>query len=546
MFDRLFGVARAKVIPYLAALGACGIASAVNAQSILFEFTDEPDDSDFICFGDDVDCHHFDPIFIQQGFTVTHNSGGGNLGAAEWLNVGHIVLADDSGGGDSPYQTNIEFSEPVSSFTVRLSLDDDGAEAFIQPTIPDSDPPPATEIEYTGGDFELYTFDNGPYDGFRLNSDSDGSLEWDDLEVTVGAYAPDSTGERNVPVTTGEDSTVIQLDAFLMVASNVLAPIGGGEPTIDFDYCVARDKRETHAPEGPSTYTRRALTIAEVAGTGSCTGPLPGGSTDLPNGAGTVGTWEELLPKISLVIPPWNRTFRGTFEGTDGFWFVVGSIRTNAEFDGVILVKEIPETFPGLVFDAAPNPGDELACNAVLNMRPEGLSGLVAAFGEWPNVEGNLMIKSTYRCNRPATLTRRTHHGYPFRQDGILVDRKAALALQLVGLGATIQQAMTCVPNGPSGTQQLLKMKGDLVLAVAASLLHKWSKAQLLLEAIALRATNLTTYSSNDTCIPRNYKGNITARALTGAFTVWDQFLHPTTAGWAVYNPPPGIVPPED
>ena len=178
-------------------------------------------------------------------------------------------------------------------------------------------------------------------------------------------------------------------------------------------------------------------------------------------------------------------------------------------------------------------------------MRPEGLSGLVAAFGEWPNVEGNLMIKSTYRCNRPATLTRRTHHGYPFRQDGILVDRKAALALQLVGLGATIQQAFTCVPNGPSGTQQLLKMKGDLVLAVAASLLHKWSKAQVLLEAIALRATNLTTYSSNDTCIPRNYKGNITARALTGAFTVWDQFLHPTTAGWAVYNPPPGIVPPE-
>ena len=566
MLDRIIGVfAPKRFMPYLTALGALGVAQAANGQIYEFDFDSAP----FCPVGSEC-FEFFDPVFViedeetdEELFRV-ENTALNNM-SVEWRESdgqGWIqnTLPDGTGTAE------IVFDGPsVTSFSICFAYtpDADAPESEATATPKGSDVGvqiPSDGDNNTDDDclspYVRFEFgeEDGPYTGLDLSVPSNGSLEWDNLVVTTEdevAYDPDSTGARDVPVTTGEDQTVIELDAFLMVASNVLAPLDGSDPVLDFDYCVARDLREAHAPEGPSVYTRRALPAAEVAGTGSCTGDLPGGPTDLPNNAGTVSTWEELLAEIDLVIPPWNRTFRGTFDGEDGFWFVVASIRTNAEFDGPILVKEIPEIFPGLVYDnLVPdteddgNDFDELACNATVNMRPSGLAGLVTAFGEWPNVEGNLMIKSTFRCNRPETMTRRTHHVYPVRHDGVFVDQKAGLVLQLAGIGATIQEAMTCAVAGPSGVGSLQSMRVDLLAATAATLLHQWSRALMRLESIAVKA-NATVFVNSNSCIPRNYKGNLVGRGLTGAFTVWDSFLHPTTAGWEKYDPPSGLVPPD-
>jgi len=566
LLERIIGVfARCVSVLCAASALALGAAQSVQAQDLpipyTFDFNAQPCVEE-PCFNPTFTIVQIEPF--EELFRVEHTNM--VLMSTQWQESDgqgwvETTLPDGTGTG----QINF-VGPPVTSFSICFAYTPDAdapvnEQASATPigsdtgvSIP-SDGDPNTDDECLSP-YTRFVFgdEDGPYTGLDLSVPLNGELQWDNLVVTVAdeqAYDPDSTGARNVPVSIEENSTVIQLDAFLMVASNVIAPIGGGDPVLDFDFCVGRDLREAHVPNGPSVYTRRALPVSQVAGTGSCTGDLPGGSTDLPNSAGTASTWEELLAHIDLVIPPWNRTFRGDFEGVDGFWFVIASVRTNVEFDGPILVKEIPEIFPGLAYyDVVPdtegdgNDFDELACNATLNKRPSGLAGLVTAFGEWPNVERNLMIKSTFRCNRPETMTRRTHHVYPVRHDGVFVDQKAGLVLQLAGIGATIQEAMSCAAAGPSGVGSLQSMRVDLLAATAAALLHQWNKALMRLESIATKA-NMTTFSTSDGCVRRNYKGNLVGRGLTGAFTVWDSFLHPTVPGWEIYNPPSGLVPPD-
>ena len=83
---------------------------------------------------------------------------------------------------------------------------------------------------------------------------------------------------------------------------------------------------------GTEKYTPRKLALIELAGKGSCTGPLPFDSS-----LGAL-TWESLLAQIDLKIEPWYRSLKGDFTlpgqttPTRGYWLVIGVVRSSASF----------------------------------------------------------------------------------------------------------------------------------------------------------------------------------------------------------------------
>jgi hypothetical protein len=191
----------------------------------------------------------------------------------------------------------------------------------------------------------------------------------------------DATGLRDEPTPTGEDVSVVDIDIFEQVASEVI--VAG---TTDADFCVAPDIRQIEQANGKERYISRNLALSELSGLGSCQGLLVPEETD---------TWEDLLSKIDLEIAPWYRSYKGEFDGDMGYWFVIGVVRTSAEYDGPVVVVGFPEEV--IDFDGF---AGEPECNEDLDMRPLDLGGAVTAFGEFANVESNRMIVETAQCNR--------------------------------------------------------------------------------------------------------------------------------------------------
>ena len=122
MLDRMIGVARAKVMRYLAAFGAFGIASAANAQTVEYEFHfNDPPTSD--CTEVDEFCFYYDPTFEVSGFEVTHTADEGD--AVQWIGVSESqgYVQDSTAGG---FSAVIGFEEEVDSFGICLTVTDDG------------------------------------------------------------------------------------------------------------------------------------------------------------------------------------------------------------------------------------------------------------------------------------------------------------------------------------------------------------------------------------------------------------------------------------
>jgi hypothetical protein len=537
MLKRIIGVARAKVIPYLAALGAFGIAGAANGQTITFNFDDTPDDSE--CeYGTETNCFYF-PSFEDEetGFGVAHGAGDDdrvfwNSGSDD----GYISLYDHvlnpciegECGGDGAAIGFMEFVSgdsdvDVMSFELCLTyVGGDSAEIFPL----EVDQPPPAEGELIGAGTTCLTFSefDGLYGGLMFEIPPSAELQWDDLVINPVVSETSIRGILTSDEVEGPQE-IINTPTLRMIVSQVALT---GDT--DFDTCVAQDVREHDG-----IYERRFLLPADVfeAEFGTCKGDLES-PTLIPGTLVEVTTWEDLLTRIDFKIPPWTRTFPGEFEGEPGHWFVISSVRTSAEFIGANRVTLIPEEFPGLEFD---DEGSELPCDVPLGQRPLSLALLAEALNEHPNVEGDLPILSTYRCNRPDTMTRRTQHFGPFYGDSLIFKPKDGLLLQLAGTGATLFESNFCAV-GHSDKVKIAAMKLHVGVATAAALLNQWTKVRARLEAIA-QTLAVTNFKSDQECLSRNYSGNIGARVVTADFYIFDRILQANVQGedWDIYNP---------
>jgi hypothetical protein len=351
---------------------------------------------------------------------------------------------------------------------------------------------------------------------------ANGDGEWNDEGATPGSvhgyvveYEPVDVGEQvsidDIPTPTGDDVPVVNLpNVFEQTAAQVV--VAG---TTDVDICVAPDIRE-RAARGrgrgqQSGYVPRHLRVSDLSGLGSCGD----------------------LSAVDLVIPSWYRGYPGKFPmdetGQDGVWLVIAVIKTTAEFDGPVVVTPFAESlvdYAGVV-----NPAD--ACGTDLEWRPLSLGGAVEAFGDFPNVEGNVMIKETAQCNRSVSMTRRTTHVYPVRADRTPADERVNIGRQITGLSRTLNETAQCIST-PEAANGVSLMQSGLNTARRAILRRSYEDAVEALEQIARDAK----FNADDFAgcpIEANYKGNVMSRALSASFSVFDRRLHPDPNEWEIY-----------
>jgi len=274
----------------------------------------------------------------------------------------------------------------------------------------------------------------------------------------------DDLHPRGLSTGPGTNVTVVNIDSFKSVASEVVVP-----GSTDADFCVAPDPREIDLSPTRHSYVPRQLALRELAGKGSCTGPIPTDS------AGRT-TWEQLLAQIDLRIDPWYRTFQGEFEGVAGYWVVVGVVRSTAQFRGPVVSQPVPEQLVDYSGFYALNDDNQLPCDTPLEQRPMTLSGTVPAFGEPANITGNRMIVDTAQCEGPyASITRRSTHVYAMRLDGRYLDEMINVVTQLSGLTRTINQAGRCVNSASQSA--IAEMRRRVGTAATSILRRQWDAA---------------------------------------------------------------------
>jgi hypothetical protein len=362
------------------------------------------------------------------------------------------------------------------------------------------------EQEGDGGFLYTILADGGFSSPVGESSATDGS--------SLGGLALHTTCGNNVsntPTPEGENVTVISVPVFEQVAANVVQA-----GSTDASFCVLPDIRYVG-----DTFTARNLSISEMAGMGSCTGPLvPGGAE----------TWEtDIFPKLNLVIASWYRSYPGEFTlpgddmPTDGYWLVLGVVQSTAEFDGPVTYISFPETL--IDYSDVPEmqtPG----CDRPLAWRNLDIAGAVPEFGDFPNFEGNRMIVETAQCNTARSMTRRTTHIYPMRYSYPKAGARAEamnITAQIAGISGTLREAAVCAD--PS---LLADMQASLQTAQLAHKANSFAAAEEAFEAIARSAKNAESFGSGFASCPveRNYRGNFMSRGITAAFTTHDRFEH--------------------
>ena len=332
---------------------------------------------------------------------------------------------------------------------------------------------------------------------------------------------PEDIDVVDVPTPVGEDVPVVQVTEFFeMVATEVVIP-----GTTSAFFCVGRDRRYTIDRYYSTEFTFRSLGLSELAGSGSCRGPVVEGEPE---------TWEELLARIDLRIPALYRSYHSEFtipgdlKPTAHFWIVVAVVKTTAEFDGVNSVINFPEA----LLDFGNTPMAETPdCDRNLLFRQLELGGPVAAFDEFPSVDGRNMTLTTGQCNRSRGMTRRTTHAYPlrlgaeyWRWDAV---EEESINTQFSGIGSTLDEAASC-----ADPVLIADMRASLQAAEGAFFGHpqRLDDAEEHLEEIARSAMNSTDFGSGDGffhCpVEANYHGTFFQRGVSAAFTVHDRWQH--------------------
>ncbi len=330
---------------------------------------------------------------------------------------------------------------------------------------------------------------------------------------------PEQVSVVDLPTPTGTNIPVVPLpEVFSQVAASVVQ-----SGTTDAFFCVLPDTRWTPNGGGGFNFMPTNLNLGSLAGQGTCTGELVPGEPE---------TWEsEIFPNLNLVVPSYYRSYLGrvTLPGqatpTEGYWLVLGIIRSSAEFDGPVSYV----TFPESLVDYSATPANQTPeCDQDLAYRSLDIAGAVPAFGDFPNFEGNRMILQTAQCNRSRSMTRRTTHVYPVRFEYPVPGPRGELAglySLLAGIRGTIVEASSCAD--PS---LLANIQASLTSAQMAIRFGNYDDAEEDLEEIARSAKNAESFGTGFAgCdIERNYRGGFMSRAISAAFIVHDRFQHPT------------------
>jgi hypothetical protein len=356
--------------------------------------------------------------------------------------------------------------------------------------------------------------------------DPESPIGFADTSGLIGRFTfipPEDIDVIDVPTPTGDDVPVILVRNFFeQVAAEVV--VAG---TTSASFCVGRDRRWVTDQWGHTAFKFRWLRLSELAGFGSCTGPITEGEPE---------TWEEVLGQIDLRIRPFHRSYLSEFTipgdaaPTQDYWLVVAVVRTSAEYDGVVSVLSFAEA----LLDFSNTPAAETpGCDRDVRFRQQDLGGAVVAFGEHPNVEGRNMIVETGQCNSSRGMTRRTTHVYPvrlakefsFEQEEIEIKN---IDRQFSGIGRTLNEAEFC-----ADPLLIADMRRSLRAAKRRlySLLDDGGldDAEEHLEEIARSAMNADSFGSGFSNCPvaANYHGNLVQRGVTAAFTVHDRWQHP-------------------
>lgn len=479
------------------------------------------------------------PTFTNGNLVLSHSQ------QAIWRSNRMELLGDKKG---HPAKARMSFSEPVTSVEFDMIREYLDYKIVITPILAGSNAPDnaraITLLPAKKGNtkFTVEFTESGPYIGVEIASpaypsDTSKAVRWDNVKLVTG-YPSDALNVREVFIAPNGDNPVpiLELNHFKSTSARVA---DGGR--VDADFCIAPDPREKML-HGKWAYAPRVLLLRELKGTGTCTGPIPGGTA--------YATWEHLLEATRLTIAPWFRAFKGKpwtggagIEGVEGYWIVVSAIQSTAAHDGPVVSIPIPEALIdfGPLLSPVMKPDEEfpeINCSAHPDWRPLTLGGTVAAFGDDMNVEGELMIVETAQCDRGVALSRKTTHAYPMRLDGFFLDELVNITQQFAGLTLTLERAGKCM-NSQARTQ----LSTLLATAKLAALLRQWDQAINRMEQFAIKAD-----TANFTGCPTsaNYKGGLISRSITIAFTLHDRFKHQKTAGWKVYFPPeelelPGI-----
>lgn len=365
-----------------------------------------------------------------------------------------------------------------------------------------------------GGGGRVYTIDPETGQASLIN---EGSVTGGNSLTGLALHTTCGETISNAPVLPGTNRKTITVDVFEQVAANVVV---GGET--DAFFCVVPDTRWRKRKNGSYRFRSRNLKLSSLSGQGTCTGPLVPGEPE---------TWEsDIFPNLNLTVAAWYRSYKGRItlpgdtEPTEGHWFVLGVVRTTAEFDGPVSYVTFPEA---LIDYSATDPNEIPACDTDLAFRNLDIAGAVPAFGDFPNFEGNRMIVQSAQCNRTRSITRRTTHIYPVRYEYPKGGSNAELVnllSQLSGISGTVSEAASCAD--PS---LIADIQSSVMSAQMAIMMSNFGDAEQDLEEVARSAQNAEDFGTGFAgCdIERNYRGTFVSRGITAAFTVHDRFEHP-------------------
>jgi len=453
---------------------------------------------------------------------------------------------------DPPQELGIAFDIPVYGFFADFNIPGNSGQALRMTLYFQGGGSKQLLMPGIGATLEPFGFTSTvPVRLIRLENVLNDGFSMDNFLVTTSSvYQTSEETVRDVPVETGDDVVVIDNEVFEQVATTVIEP-----GVINADFCVAPDPREISIAQGKGrqgkgrgndetnsknkvsrVFQSRDLAVTELAGTGTCTGPLEFPDDDY-------SSWEDLIADINLLIASRYRGYTGEVllpgdtEPTEGVWLNLGVVRTTAEYDGAVSVVSFPEQ--RVDYTNVPV-GQQPACDNSTDWRSLDLGGTVENFGEFSNVEGGTMIVETAQCNRAWSLTRRTTHIFPVRLDGpggSHGKENENLRVQLNGIQLTLDESSFC-----ANPDLIVDMQTSLDSARLAVEEFRYDDAEEFLEEIARSADNHESFGTipengfAECPVDANYRGNFVGRGISAAFTVHDRFQH--ADAFVLYEPP--------
>ena len=325
---------------------------------------------------------------------------------------------------------------------------------------------------------------------------------------------PTLTTLRGEPTGEGE-RTFINQDSVIMAATNIVVP-----GIFDLDVCVGKDPRWVKKKIGTKffdVFIPRILLPRELAGSGSCQGPLEPGSTGLPQFA----NWLALLSAVEDVILPRYMSYKGKFCDSEavpscvpeeGYWLQITAFRTTAQFAGVNGLETPP------LIDYSDTPANQRpGCNVDINFRERMLGSPVPAFGDYEDQKG-FLLDETAQCNQVKGMIRRSFHAGPVRYVSNVLTEIASIVTQLDTTRLNIDDAAACISDGDEQNLRFWLRRGSEAL-----LRHDYQTAinAFLDGARAAQAADFAACP-----VEANFEGGLVANFVQVAFTTHDRLLH--------------------